>query len=222
MDAREDAAKEDAAAEASASETTGGTVAGLQPVGQEGGVDFGEHGSTGLRGVDLLPQGLLQPAGGAAGFDSSPLDLGGAGSTRLRPRARGHRMRASGDRGHGHATVGAPVPAAGGELGSPDQPERPLLGMEHVGVAGADQWAPLPAPAGSHGAEQNPGDFQFRPVGGGGVVAMRVAALLAMFVAAMALIGEQDASWRNQFRTIMFWLGGCIGLFRWILFLSRH
>jgi hypothetical protein len=38
-----------------------------------------------------------------------------------------------------------------------------------------------------------------------------------MFLAATALIGERGAAWRNQFRALMLWLAGCIGLFRWIL-----
>ncbi|TKW40126.1 hypothetical protein SEVIR_1G225601v4 [Setaria viridis] len=225
MDAREDVVKGDQAVEEEASfGASGGELAGLQSVGQGGRVDFGVQGSTELVGADLLPQGLLRPAGGSTGFDSSP-DLGGVSSTELRPRARARRIRAGGVYDH---AVGAPVPVGGvgvGELGSPDQPERPLVGMEDVvGVPGADQRAPLPAPpagrrADRHGLEN---DLQFRHVDAVGVMAMRSAALLAMFGAAMALIGEQDASWRNQFRTIMFWLAGCVGLFRWILFLSRR
>ena len=38
-----------------------------------------------------------------------------------------------------------------------------------------------------------------------------------MFFAATALLGERDAAWRNQFRALMLWLAGCLGLFRWIL-----
>ncbi|CAL4968405.1 unnamed protein product [Urochloa decumbens] len=205
------------AAQAAAVEATGGggELAGLQPVGQDGGVDLAVQGSTGLAdaGADLLPQ----PAS----------DLGGVGSTGLRQRARALRIRDGS--GHDHAVAGDLGPAAGGggigELGSPNQlAERPLLGMEHVGVADADQQAPLLVPAGRHaGPEQeDPVDFQFRHDGGGHVGAMRYAALLAMFGAAMALIGEQDASRRDQFRALMFWLGGCVGLFRWILSLSRR
>ncbi|CAN6238552.1 unnamed protein product [Urochloa humidicola] len=222
MDARdEDVAKGDPsppAVEVATFEATGGELAGLQPVGQDGGgVDFAVQGSTVIGGAadDFLPQDLLlrRPAGGATGFDLPP-DLGGVSSTGLRLRARARRIRVGG--GHDRAVVD-PGPAAaggGGELDSPNQPaEGPLLllDMERVGVADdADPRAPVQAPpAGRHGPEQD-------PVG----AAMRSAALLAMFCAAMALIGDQDASRPGQFRTLMFWLAGCIGLFRW--FLSRR
>ncbi|CAN6252207.1 unnamed protein product [Urochloa humidicola] len=214
MDARdEDVIKGDPpAAEAAAfGSTGGGELAGLQPVGREGGVDLAVQGSTGIAGADLLPE--------------SASDLGGVGSTGLRPRARAYRIRAGG--GHDH-TVGAPGPAAaagGDELGTPDLPaDRSLLGMERVGVPDAAPRAPVVlAPAGRHGPEQvQHFHFQFRHIDSGHVGAMRYAALLAMFGAAMALIGEQDASRRDQFRALMFWIGGCVGLFRWILFLSRR
>jgi hypothetical protein len=38
-----------------------------------------------------------------------------------------------------------------------------------------------------------------------------------MFLAATALVGGRDAPRRDQFRALMLWLAGCIGLFRWIL-----
>ena len=102
----------------------------------------------------------------------------------------------------------------------PDLPERQLLGAEHVRVA--DQ-----RPPGGRRAYPRAPELQDRL--GGGVVlvrvdfqlgaAMRSPALLvlAVFLAATALIGERDASRRDQFRALMLWLAGCIGLFRWIL-----
>ncbi|CAN6232346.1 unnamed protein product [Urochloa humidicola] len=190
------------------------------PVGLAGGgVDFGGQGSTTteLGRADLLPpQGRLPPAGGGAtevAFDSSP-GLGpvvgspGRGAGHLRQRASARRIRAG--VGHDDHGAGGPGPVVVGEHGSPDdqQPERPLLAME--GADADHQRAPtVHAPAGRHGPEQDPA-----------AAAMRSAALLAMFVAAMALIGEQDTSRPGQFRTLMFWLAGCIALFRW--FLSRR
>ena len=111
-DAREDAVKGDPAAEAAATfDATGG-----EPD-EQGGVDFGMPGSTELLGADLLPEGLLRPAGGAG----------------LRPRARTRRVHADG--GHDHAD-GDPVPVGGiGSLGLPDRPERQLLGTQHVRAA---------------------------------------------------------------------------------------
>ncbi|KAG2652106.1 hypothetical protein PVAP13_1NG333100 [Panicum virgatum] len=198
-DAREDAVKGDPAAEAAATfDATGG-----EPD-EQGGVDFGMPSSTELLGADLLPEGLLRPAGGAG----------------LRPRARTRRVRTDG--GHDRAD-GAPGPVGGvgvGGLGLPDLPERQLLGAEHVRVA--DQ-----RPPGGRRAYPRAPELQDRL--GGGVVlvrvdfqlgaAMRSPALLvlAVFLAATALIGERDASRRDQFRALMLWLAGCLGLFRWIL-----
>ncbi|PUZ76408.1 hypothetical protein GQ55_1G288200 [Panicum hallii var. hallii] len=218
MGAGEDVAKEGSAAEAATS--TDGELAGPQPVGQAG---AGSGVSTGLRGADLCPRDgrdLLRPAVGETVFDSSP-GLGGARSTGLggavlRPRARTRRVRAHG--GHDDRAIGAPGPVGGvGDLGSPDQPERHLPGTEHVRVA--DQRPPGGRRSDHRGPEQDRlgvvvvrvrVDFQLS-------AAMRSAALLVMFLAATALIGERDALGRNQFRALMLWLAGCIGLFRWIL-----
>jgi hypothetical protein len=49
---------------------------------------------------------------------------------------------------------------------------------------------------------------------------LRPAALLALQVGALTLIGEPaDAPWPNQFRAMLFWLAGCVLL---SLFLSRR
>jgi hypothetical protein len=186
--------KEDPAAEAITS--TDGELVGAQPVGQAG-VDFGV--SAGLGGADPLAQELLRPAGDDSSPDLGSAGLGGAG---LRLRATARQIRAGGV--HDHAVGGS-------ELVSPNQAERPLLeAMGHVGVA--DQQRP-------RGPEQDPLGLVVVVVRFElGAAAMRSAALVAMFVAAIVLIGEEDASSRrNQFRVLMFWLGGCIGLFRWIL-----
>ncbi|CAO2039520.1 unnamed protein product [Urochloa humidicola] len=204
-------------AEQGSTELGGGVDLGPQvvivPLGlADGGVDFGGQGSTTTElggAADLLPpRGRLRPAGGAttAGFDSRP-GLGpgvgspGRGAGDLRQRASARRIRDG----------GSPGPVGGEQLGSPDdQPERPLLAMERADGDHHHQRAPaVNAPAGRHGLEQDPT-----------AAAMRSAALLAMFVAAMAIIGEQDTSRPAQFRTLMFWLAGCILLFRW--FLSRR
>ncbi|CAN6273367.1 unnamed protein product [Urochloa humidicola] len=182
------------------------------PLGLAGGVDFGGQGSTRTElggAADLLPpRGRLPPAGGATttgGFDPSPGMLGpgvgspGRAAVDLRHRASARRIRAA----------AGPGPVVGGEqLGSPDddQPELPLLLATQHADADHQRALAVHAPASRHGLEQDPT-----------AAAMRSAALLAMFVAAMALIGEQDTSRPGQFRTLMFWLAGCIALFRWFL-----
>ncbi|CAN6238553.1 unnamed protein product [Urochloa humidicola] len=211
MDAREGGARRDPAAGAA---TDGGELAGQQPI------DL-EQQPTVLGAGDLLPEGILGPAG---------VDLGGIGSTStglavgdLRPQS----TFGSAAGGHDHASSIPGRVSGVGELGSPDQLERPLLvDAEHAG--GVD---PLAAPAGRRAGPHGPGrgphgvvvlrlDVRFQHAGGGAWAgATRLAALLVMSLAAGALVGgEQDATtWPSQFRALMIWLGGCI-----VLYLLRH
>jgi len=213
---KDDVAKEDPAAEAPATPTDG-DLAVPQPAGQAG---AGSSVSPGLRGgADLRVHDPLRPVG----FGSSSPAPGGArstglGGTGLRPRARTRQVRSDGGHDDHAVAVGAPGPVGGvGDLDSPDLPERRLLSTERV--RGADQRPPCADPRGpelqdrlSVGAVLRVRvDLQL------GAAMRRSAALLAMFLAATALVGGRDAPRHDQFRALMLWLAGCLGLFRWIL-----
>ncbi|GJN21513.1 hypothetical protein PR202_gb08995 [Eleusine coracana subsp. coracana] len=98
--------------------------------------------------------------------------------------------------------------ALGVVAGDPRPHAHPPLGADPAPAGGADlhwrQGDPLD--------DDVPANFRLAP-GGGMAMASRQAAVLAMILGAMAIIGEPDAPWPNQLVALLLWFGGCIGLF---------
>jgi hypothetical protein len=176
-------------------ETAGGeVVAGLDLVG-EAGVDLGGSSTP----------GSIEAGGG----DLSSHDLSGL---------------AGGGPAHPAGSGGDVINGLGsdGRSPSPRPLARALRGAERVGGAdpagrarAVDHLVREREPAARGVAAEFPraGDDLL-----GGM--LRPAALLALQVGALTLIGEPaDAPWPNQFRAMLFWLAGCVLL---SLFLSRR